>query len=151
MNKMLERDRVIGDQVVIASQISYLHTQAKILARFRDELRDIVRKHSSNHPDIQEMKEKLSEFHALKIEWEKFEPDLGATSAWITSALCSKFPTLTPMEVRMCSLLRLHLKSHEIAQLFSISERSVETHRFNIRKKLKLTRQQSLSLFLNNF
>jgi tetratricopeptide (TPR) repeat protein len=132
------------------AQATQLITQTEVLAKFRDELRDITRKYPSDNPGMREVKEKLKELPCKSIDWEKFEAEFQAVHPEFTKKLYEQFSELTRMEIKMCSLLRLNLKTHEIARLFCLSERSVETHRFNIRRKLKLDREQSLGLFLNN-
>lgn len=127
-----------------------LVTQTELLAKFRDELREIMRQSASQDPTIRAIKEKLKELPCKQIDWEKFETEFKAVHPEFSRKLNEKFSSLTPTETKMCSLLRLNLKSHEIARLFCLSERSVETHRFNIRKKLGLDREKSLSMFLNS-
>jgi len=54
------------------------------------------------------------------------------------------------MEIKVCCLLRIGMKSHEIGTLLFIEERSVESQRYRLRKKLGLagdngTLQQALA------
>lgn len=62
--------------------------------------------------------------------------------------LRSRFPLLTPAELRLCSLLRLNLSTREMARILSLSTRSVENHRYNIRRKLGIDSAASLVTFL---
>jgi len=48
------------------------------------------------------------------------------------------------MEVKVCALLKLKLMPLDIAQLLCLSERSVEWHRLNVRKKLGVARGQDV-------
>ena len=50
--------------------------------------------------------------------------------------------------VRICSALRMNLKTDEIARLFCRSERSIETHRHRLRKKLEIPREMDLMIYL---
>jgi tetratricopeptide (TPR) repeat protein/DNA-binding CsgD family transcriptional regulator len=134
----------------ISAQAVQLATQTDLLAKFRDELREITRKYPSDNPGMREVKDKLKELPCKQIDWEKFDAEFRAVHPEFTKKLYEQFPALTPTETKMCSLLRLNLKSHEIARLFCLSERSVETHRFNIRKKLKIGHEQNLVTFLNS-
>jgi hypothetical protein len=54
----------------------------------------------------------------------------------------------TMTEVRICTMLRMNLKSHEMAQVFCITEPGIEFHRRNIRGKLKLQREERLPIVL---
>lgn len=133
-------------------QTTQLVTQTELLAKFRDELREIVRKAGTTDAvgALKQVKEKLKELPCKQIDWEKFETEFAAVHPEFTNKLYERYPTLTPMEVKMCSLLRLALKSQEIARLFCVTERAVEFHRLNIRKKCGIPKEQSLSAFLNN-
>lgn len=60
-------------------------------------------------------------------------------------------PALTSREVEICNMIRNGLTGKEIAELLNISFGTVEVHRNNIRKKLKLVNQTvSLSSYLKN-
>jgi len=137
-------------QEKMQAQAAQLVTQTDLLAKFRDELREITRKYATDSPGMREVKEKLKELPCKQIDWEKFETEFAAVHPEFTKKLYGLFPTLTPMEMKMCSLLRLNLKSQEIARLFCLSERSIETHRFNIRRKLGIGREHNLSNYLNS-
>ena len=50
--------------------------------------------------------------------------------------------------IPICTMLRMNLKSHEIAGIFCISESGVEFHRQNIRRKLKLRKEEKLPIVL---
>ena len=52
--------------------------------------------------------------------------------------LVSKFPSLTPKEIQVASLIRQGKTSKEIADVLCISHRTVETHRRNLRSKMRL-------------
>jgi DNA-binding CsgD family transcriptional regulator/septum formation topological specificity factor MinE len=146
----VQKIRVEQLEMQLTSQATQLVTQTELLAKFRDELREIVQKYPFTEPGMREVKEKLKELPCKSIDWEKFEAEFKAVHPEFSRKLHEKFPKLTPTEAKICSLLRLNLKSHEIARLFCLSERSVETHRFNIRRKLGMDREKSLSLFLNS-
>jgi DNA-binding CsgD family transcriptional regulator len=46
---------------------------------------------------------------------------------------------LTPKEIELCALIKGGFSIKEIAAMHNLSERTVETHRFNIRKKLGIS------------
>jgi DNA-binding CsgD family transcriptional regulator len=49
-----------------------------------------------------------------------------------------KAPNLTPMELRVCALTRLHLRTKESAKLLHLTTSSIESHRSHAREKLGL-------------
>jgi len=62
--------------------------------------------------------------------------------------LTSSYPTLTPTELKVCSLLKVDLSTKEMARLMNISVHTIETHRKHIRKKMGIGSETSLSAFL---
>lgn len=61
-----------------------------------------------------------------------------------------KHPELALNERKMCAFLKMELPSKEIAPLMNISVRGVETMRYRLRKKLNLTRDESLLDYLKS-
>ncbi|MEK9628711.1 MAG: helix-turn-helix transcriptional regulator [Nitrospinota bacterium] len=60
-------------------------------------------------------------------------------------------PKLSQKEMEICHMIRSGLSTKDIATGLNISDRTVETHRTNIRKKLKLSNKNvNLSNFLKN-
>jgi DNA-binding CsgD family transcriptional regulator len=60
----------------------------------------------------------------------------------------AKSKSLTPTELQVAEMIAAKFSTKQIAQFFQISSRTVETHRENLRKKLKLNQRQSLATFL---
>ena len=83
-----------------------------------------------------------------RIGWLKFEEQFRSRYPSYLHDLARNFPTLSRTELQICAMLRESLLSWEIADMLYISERSVENHRCNIRKKLALASRQKLQSFL---
>ena len=58
--------------------------------------------------------------------------------------LSSKYLSLTPKEIQVAKLVKEGKKSKQIAEMMGLSERTVESHRDNIRKKLGLKGKRNL-------
>ncbi|MDD5891279.1 MAG: sigma-70 region 4 domain-containing protein [Bacteroidales bacterium] len=58
--------------------------------------------------------------------------------------LLEKYPNLTKTDLKLCVYMKLNLSTKEIAELMSISPRSVEMARYRLRKKLKLDPKDSI-------
>ncbi|QZE12804.1 hypothetical protein K4L44_09405 [Halosquirtibacter laminarini] len=61
------------------------------------------------------------------------------------------FPDLTSYDIRLISFIRMNMSTHDIASLLNISDKSVETARYRLRKKMKLEKEVDLNLFVQNF
>jgi DNA-binding CsgD family transcriptional regulator len=64
------------------------------------------------------------------------------------SVLSEQHPDLSRTEVEVAALLQMNFKTKDIAQIMGITEKTVENHRINIRRKLKLERHQNLQTTL---
>ena len=76
--------------------------------------------------------------------WETFKQHFEAVHTDFFQKLLNHHPNLTAHDLRYCAYLRMNLSSKEIATLLGTSLRSVETHRYRLRKKLALTPETDL-------
>jgi len=140
---LLERD-LEHKQRELASTALSLAKQTELLGKFRNDLRAIMRGNSDLLDIVKQIREKLKDLPCAAIDWAKFEADFQQTYPAFQSQLITTYPELTKMELKICSFLRMNLTSLEVAHLMCKSERSIEWHRLNIRKKLGLTREQDV-------
>ena len=116
-----------------------LNTQKKILKRISSEV----------FPLLNELKsDKISDKTRAKLE-------IITTRLKMIMPIPSNpyrvLTSLSPMEVRIASMIKDGYKSRDIASLLCISLDTVKTHRRNIRLKLELNNKPiSLSSYLNN-
>ncbi|HET6510708.1 MAG TPA: helix-turn-helix transcriptional regulator [Candidatus Kapabacteria bacterium] len=80
--------------------------------------------------------------------WESFRQSFEQSHPYFMMTLMSKCPTLSPMEVKICSLLRASVSTKEIAEIVSITKRAIENHRYHIRRKLGLGTKDNLTAYL---
>ncbi len=75
---------------------------------------------------------------------------LDELSAVLKTKSAFVYQCLTPMEIQVANLIRQGQGNKEIADLLGISRRTVEVHRYNIRKKLQLDKSKvNLSTYLS--
>ena len=91
----------------------------------------------------QDLAQFVLEFKPEDNENEQIEDDPR-----LTALLAERFPDVSETEMKVCRLIRGNLSTKEIAEFLSLSERTVETHRYNIRKKLSVPKGQNLNAWL---
>ncbi|MBS1536375.1 MAG: tetratricopeptide repeat protein [Bacteroidetes bacterium] len=141
------------------SQINHLESLIKInnqsilmykkeLNTFRMDILSITKQLDKAENIIRKVRIKLQESPVMQETWESYLETFTKVHPNFQSNLRRKFPELTTMEVRVCVLIRAELHSEEISQILSLSARTIENHRFNLRKKLGIAGRGSLSKFL---
>ena len=83
--------------------------------------------------------------------WQKFEENFNLVYDNFMQRLTEHYPELKMNDRKLCAYLRMDLSSKEIASLMNCSERSVETARYRLRKKLQMEKGDNLTTFLQNF
>ena len=82
--------------------------------------------------------------------WEEFETRFRQVHNSFYDKLLSRFPDLSPSELKLCALLRLNLTTKEICELSGQRPASLDVARYRLRKKLGLANSQvNLVTFLS--
>lgn len=88
-------------------------------------------------------------FNKEEEEKTRFRQKFDETHREFIAELHRAYPQLSPTECRVSALLRSGFNTKEIANLLSTSQRTIETQRLSIRKKMDLSRDANLNLLLN--
>ncbi len=56
--------------------------------------------------------------------------------------MAAKYASLTPKEIQVADLMRKGKSTKEISQILNLSTRTIDIHRYNIRKKLQINRKR---------
>lgn len=78
-----------------------------------------------------------------------FKDNFNITNPRFLEILLRKYPTLTQREISVCMYLKLNYSSADISKELGVSLTSVDTYRYNIRKKIGVERKTSLVSHLN--
>ena len=84
-------------------------------------------------------------------DWQLFEANFKEVHEEFLEKLLEKYDHLTPSDLKLAAYLRMNLSTKEIAQLFNITNRSVELKRYRLRKKLELDTEINLGEFMMKF
>ncbi|GLB54162.1 hypothetical protein NBRC110019_32030 [Neptunitalea chrysea] len=113
------------------------------------ELRSYLKTKTSNNK-LTEIFHKLHQ-HRIDEEYLKvFEDNFETIHKDFFKNLKDASPDLSTRETRLAAFIKMGLTNKEIAPLLNISIRGVETARYRLRKKLDLTTEDRLSIFLES-
>jgi DNA-binding NarL/FixJ family response regulator len=124
----------------------------EVLATFRTEsdrrvTRAVERIGQFCRPALAQLRESLPASKGKLLD--QIEAAIADATSETVDLLASQLTCLSPAELRICDLIRRGMGSKEIAAETGISVETVDTHRRNIRRKLKITNEAvNLSTYL---
>ena len=80
--------------------------------------------------------------------WKDFDSRFNELNDNFITKLVALHPTLSPTEIRLSAMIRMHLSTKEIADITRRSVRTIECTRANIRKKMDLKPSDNLTKYL---
>lgn len=99
---------------------------------------------------IDELDQTIANKVSVDTNTQEFFERLDKLSHTFYSKLTKQFPKLSKNEIRLCSLIRLKIENRSIATLQNITLASLNTSRYRLRKKLNLSENTDLDLFIQN-
>ena len=154
-NNKLQQELLLKSQE-LSNSMFYVIQKQEIFTFMQDELQKIsayLRKEQTKDA-LRKLNRLLEKVHA-NIEdednWQKLENNFNIVHNNFLSRLKERYPDLTSSELKLAAYIRMDLITKEVAPLFNLSERGMESARYRLRKKLGLSREESLSRFLQNF
>lgn len=154
-NNKLQQELLLKSQE-LSNSMFYVIQKQEIFTFMQDELQKIsayLRKEQTKDA-LRKLNRLLEKVHA-NIEdednWQKLENNFNIVHNNFLSRLKEHYPDLTSSELKLAAYIRMDLITKEVAPLFNLSERGMESARYRLRKKLGLSREKNLSKFLQNF
>ena len=95
---------------------------------------------SSFSPLIKSINRQLSE----KRKEDLYADQFNAAYPGYLEYLTRTYNDLTTADLKLCTFLRMNLNTKEVAEIMGLSVRSVESRRYRLRKKLKLSKDSDL-------
>lgn len=87
---------------------------------------------------------------SLDKDWENFNNYFGNVHSGFNEKLSEIAADLTTHEKRVCALLKINLSNREIATILNIESKSVAMIKYRIKKKLELSEEQDLVVYLQS-
>ena len=116
----------------------------KVASIIKDDKRD-------NKRELKQLIATIDENTNQDKNWEDFRAIYENVHHQFFDRLIDYEESLTATDLRFLSLLKMNLQGPELAAMLGISLNSLRTVRYRIKKKLKLTEQDSLSQFIQQF
>ena len=76
--------------------------------------------------------------HGQQVLLDRLEKDIGQITSPLIGKLSSRYLNLTPMEIKVATLVKDGIVNKDIAQILKVSLNTITSHRYKIRTKLAL-------------
>ena len=123
--------------------------KSEILNELKHQLRELLSSaHNHSGAMIEPVLKNLVDNKGPEESWQVFEQQFNTVHRDFMKNLAERYPTLTPMELKLCALTKIDLSTKDIANLLFVTVRNVQNHRYRLRKKFGLASEENLTLFL---
>lgn len=124
-----------------------LAQKTEFLKQVKKQVRDMLRSRNGKAILLRHLLQEIQQNVVSEQEWQLFEQQFEQTNDEFISRLAQRFPYLTPAELKVCALLKINMNTKEIARMLSLSSRTVDFHRNNIRRKTGIDNSTSFTAF----
>lgn len=134
----------------LATATMNLVERGGILLSIKEELQAVIKRLnvSNLQYEFRSVFRMISDTEKSDEDWNRFALYFDQVHNNFLSILKTRFPLLSPTDLKLCAYLRLNLTSKEIASILNISLKGVEVSRYRLRKKLNLSTEVNLYDFL---
>ncbi len=129
----------------LASQLSQKNELLRIL---RKEAAELSGASNERLKSIRKFVQRIEQCIEPDADPRAFDKALHELDAEFLALLKYQCPGLSKTELKICSLIKINMTSQQIADLLFTSIRTVEKHRNNIRKKLEISKSESMQYAL---
>ncbi|MEN2399225.1 hypothetical protein GKZ90_0005520 [Flavobacterium sp. MC2016-06] len=80
--------------------------------------------------------------------WDDFKIYFEQTNPNFLLTLARKHPSLSPKDLKYCCYIKMNMTNNDITNLLGINQDSVRTHKYRLKKKLTLEKEQDIFSYL---
>ena len=139
-----EKEKKIVDNVLLTNEINnFLSNIAQCFKDFKNNV-------ESNQDIVENISEIIAKIEQ-KIQyknWQRYTKAYSKLNPELARRLLKRHPSLTPVEIELAGMIRLGLRSKELAELMFVKPESMRVSRSRLRKRLGLNANQNLETYL---
>ncbi len=166
----INRLRMKNSQKRLTSEVRRLKAEVTTSS---DKLTNLMLQHTKEHDVLMQISEELqglnsnpkdiapSDIKKLlriirsnyneKTDWVSFENSFNEIHSTFFEELKKRHPILTKEDLKFCAYLKIKLSSKELSTILNITPRSIDLRKYRLKKKLQLSRSQSLRDYIIDF
>jgi DNA-binding CsgD family transcriptional regulator len=82
--------------------------------------------------------------------WDDFKLYFEQIDPGFLQQLTTAYPSLTAIDLKYCCYLKMNMSNDDIRNLLGINQESVRTHKYRLKKKMTLAKDQDLATYLRS-
>lgn len=128
-----------------------LHEKIQVLDELKVYVNSLKKKELETRQLINTIARKIDSVKITENDKAVLQQKLNESNKPFMQLLSQKYPSLSNLELRMCSLFQTGMTNKELAKLYGQSEKSYEQQRYRIKKKMGLQAGENLVKHLLSF
>ncbi|WP_338871804.1 hypothetical protein WBJ53_26350 [Spirosoma sp. SC4-14] len=150
--EQLEQGLVQKSEELANSTMSLIQKN-ELLMKIKDELGRAKNRlgNKLSTDDFQRINALIDANISSEQDWKLFQANFNKVHEQFLKHLLENYPDLSQGDLKLAAYLRMNLSTKEIAQLLTITHRSVELKRYRLRKKLNIEGDINLTEFMMKY
>lgn len=153
-NKTLNQKRntsFITENKNLARYVLELDQKKELLKNMTDRIKELY-----SSVDLTTKKRLNSIINNIKLDtstnhWDDFKIYFENINPGFINQLTSKYPCLTSKDIKYCCYLKMNMSNEDIRYILGINKDSVRTHKYRLKKKMILEKEQDLKTYISTF
>lgn len=134
----------------LTSKAMQMVEEREYIHKLREKLNEICMNNNNMiTQSLQKVIQNIDTHLEKKNAWIEFESWFAEVHPDFINKLIKEYPKITPGELKLCALLKLNLRSKEIATIMQLTLSTIEEYRRRLRKKLNVPSSANLVNFIS--
>ncbi|AYL99027.1 helix-turn-helix transcriptional regulator [Mucilaginibacter celer] len=143
------RQNSFGINDNLSRYVMELDQKAELLQKVKERIADLYPR--VDHPVRMELTSIVNTIKSSVRDsklWDDFKLYFEQTNPNFLLKLANKYPELTTVDLKYCCYLKMNMTNDDIRNLLGINPESVRTHKYRLKRKMALTKDQDLVSYL---
>ncbi len=146
-----KKNNSITENKNLARYVLELDQKKVLLKKIKERIKEL-----STNVDWETRKRLNTIISTIKLDsgtshWDDFKIYFENINPGFIDQLMNSYPCLTTKDIKYCCYLKMNMSNEDIRYLLGINKESVRTHKYRLKKKMILEREQDLNKFITSF
>ncbi|MEE1944516.1 hypothetical protein VRU48_05310 [Pedobacter sp. KR3-3] len=126
-----------------------LDQKIEVLAKVKERIAELYPQvNDTTRAELTAIVNTIKQSAGNKKLWDDFKLYFEQTDPSFLLTLAQQYPSLTTIDLKYCCYLKMNMTNDDIRNLLGINQESVRTHKYRLKKKMALAKNQDLRSYL---